>query len=667
MVGGWTRLAGRGEWSLRFPSVFFGTLLVPLLWTLARRLFGSGRAGGRAALLAGLLAALSPLYTYYAQEARMYTLLAALGGLAGYCLLRAMAQPFAGGRVALRWWAAFALAAAAALYTHYFATFLLLAYALYFLWTWGIHAWQGAGLPAWRGLGTAVLSGVTVLVLYLPWLPAMLNRLRVDRSYWQGTLKLDEAVRHVAISYTMAAPETTLESVAVRWLPWFGLVFALCLAALSWSRWQPEDRTDLPAEAAERPSTTENYRAAGGSGRPGLDPPRLRRGGRGSGLPQRNVVDRRPGPNEVADTLPVFSERPRALLFLLLALAVPILGVLALASRTPKFNPRYLLLASPAYLLILAGGLGVLLSPGGKPRPRWWAWCGVAAGIVALALLVVVPAQAQQRWLSGDPSFTKAQWRELAAAVRRQSASDEAVLLVSGHAAPAWDYYAPALPAARLPDIDVLDVQAVLGFDSGPALAQALAGKSGAWVVFWQDQAVDPVGFVPYYLDRAGTEVPVTGQYWQLGLRHWRLRPAATYPDHAEPQHPDGANYAHKVALLGWDDAKNGQVTLYWQALNPIGAHDYQVSLHFEDASGREIPGTMWDGRPAGYDYPTDRWQPGRPLFGRYPLPKNLPPGQYFVTVALYDAAQPSGLDIMDVADNPAGKRMRLGPITVQP
>ena len=92
-VAGWTRLAGRGEWALRFPSAAFGVLTVALLAAAARRLFGRGRAGQVAALAAALLAALSPLYVYYAQEARMYTLLVFLGLLAGYALLRA-----AGGR-----------------------------------------------------------------------------------------------------------------------------------------------------------------------------------------------------------------------------------------------------------------------------------------------------------------------------------------------------------------------------------------------------------------------------------------------------------------------------------------------------------------------------------------------------------------------------------------
>ena len=103
-------------------------------------------------------------------------------------------------------------------------------------------------------------------------------------------------------------------------------------------------------------------------------------------------------------------------------------------------------------------------------------------------------------------------------------------------------------------------------------------------------------------------------------------------------------------------------MTVYWRGLNTM-THDYQVSLILEDAAGREVG--RWDGRPAGYDYPTTRWRPGQAIFGQYPLP--LPPaapaGDYTVTLAVYDAANPAGLDIRDAADNPAGKRVRLGPI----
>jgi hypothetical protein len=350
---------------------------------------------------------------------------------------------------------------------------------------------------------------------------------------------------------------------------------------------------------------------------------------------------------------------------------VPLLCILLLASRTPKFNPRYLMLASPACLLLLAGGIAALpgrLAAGHGPpavKPQHW----LSAARVGLALLWAIflggaSWASLHNWFT-DPAFTKAQWREAAAYIRQARAADEAVVLVSGHAYPAWNYYAPDLSASRLPALDILDVNAVLDFGAGPLLAQALAGKSGAWLVSWQDEVVDPVGIAPYFLDRSGQEQPLTRSFWHVGVRHWRLASGASFPAEPAPQHTDSANFDHKLALLGWDDPVAGEITVYWRALNTLVA-DYQVSLIVEDAAGRALG--RWDGRPASYNYPALRWRPGQAVFGRYPLPglRDAPPGGYFVSLAVYSASDPAGLDIRDIADNPAGKRTRLGPIAIR-
>ena len=329
-------------------------------------------------------------------------------------------------------------------------------------------AWA-RGRPRWRTLGAFVVCCLSIVLLYLPWLPAMLNRYAVDRSYWQGALKINEALRHVAVSFTTGAPETMLERDAVRLLPWFGVALVVAAGVLVWQ------------------------------------------GSRGA------EEQRRRGAGAIL-----------VLVYLSTCLLVPLLAVLLLASRTPKFNPRYLMLVSPAYLLILAGGIGALAGgPIGESATqrtnasrithhahlhlrRSAAQVQVSRITLALilsAFLITTSAIGLRNWFT-DPAFTKAQWRELAAAVRAQIAPDEAVLLVSGHASPAWDYYAPDIPRTRLPEIDILDVDAVLGFDTGAQLGQALAGKTGAWLVSWQDAVVDPAGFVPYFLDRAGAEQP---------------------------------------------------------------------------------------------------------------------------------------------------------------
>ena len=666
VVAGWTRLSGRGEWALRFPSVCFSLLTVALMWSLARRLFGAGRSGQIAGLVAALVAAISPLYVYYAQEARMYAQLTFLCALAGYALLRATnddgrrmtdersRSSVVGRPSSVVWWLIFVLASVAALYTHYFAFFLLLAYGVCAILAYipGVIRPESRGRAA-RQLAVCGGAALAIVALYLPWLPAMLTRYRVDRSYWQGALKLGEALRHVAVSFTAGAPETMLEADAVRLLPWYAVAFAIAVAALVWR--------GMRGRKGERERGSRGEREQGSSG-PDL----------------------------------IWS-----LVYLSTCLLVPTIAILALASRTPKFNARYLMMVSPGYLLVLAGGVGALwtgrrTTDDGRPttnvRGRTTAGTpGVTfhvsrfthhahlhlrrsaaqvqvsrlLAVVLVLFLTLTSVQSLHNWF-GDPAFTKAQWRELAAAVRAQIAPGEAVVLVSGHAWPAWDYYAPDISRVRLPNIDILDVNAALGFDAGGTLGAALADKSGVWLVRWQDEAVDPVGFAPYLLDRAGREEPVSEQFWQLGLRHWRLRPDVTIPAEPRPAHVDGANYDHKLALLGWDDPVDGHMTVYWRGLNTM-ARDYQVSLIVEDAAGREVG--RWDGRPAGYAYPTTRWRPGQTLFGQYPvsLPAGAPPGDYTVTLAIYDAADPSGLDIRDAADNPAGKRVHLGPIRLGP
>ncbi len=59
-------------------------------------------------------------------------------------------------------------------------------------------------------------------------------------------------------------------------------------------------------------------------------------------------------------------------------------------------------------------------------------------------------------------------------------AEEEQIVLVSGHAWPVWEYYAPDLPVVRLPELEILDVDAVLDFaTTQPPLAAAFAEETG--------------------------------------------------------------------------------------------------------------------------------------------------------------------------------------------
>ena len=136
--------------TLKLVSLIAGTAAIPLTYLLGVR-----TVGGRAALVGAALMAFSPFALFYSTEARPYMLLVALGLLASLALLRALEsrQPV--------WWAAYALASAAAMYTHYTVVFLLLAQ----------FGWAVATHPEARR--ALVLANVGAAVLFAPWLPAV--------------------------------------------------------------------------------------------------------------------------------------------------------------------------------------------------------------------------------------------------------------------------------------------------------------------------------------------------------------------------------------------------------------------------------------------------------------------------------------------------------------
>jgi len=113
----WCRVFGTTEFALRFPSVVLGVVTVPLLYRLGRRVFDSTTG-----LVAALLLTVNPFAIHYSQEARPYALFLLLGVVSTGYLLRLLE------RYTRRDAAAYVVVAAAAVYTHAFAPFLLLAH-----------------------------------------------------------------------------------------------------------------------------------------------------------------------------------------------------------------------------------------------------------------------------------------------------------------------------------------------------------------------------------------------------------------------------------------------------------------------------------------------------------------------------------------------------------
>ncbi len=121
LLGLVVRILGKSEFALRFLSLIFAVLTVPLLYATARRLIPRGHVAG---LAAAALGSLSPMYLWYGQEARMYTMVAFLSLLSFYLYIRAF---FESNRSRAGWIAAYVGASALLVLTHYLGALLIIA------------------------------------------------------------------------------------------------------------------------------------------------------------------------------------------------------------------------------------------------------------------------------------------------------------------------------------------------------------------------------------------------------------------------------------------------------------------------------------------------------------------------------------------------------------
>ncbi|MEZ4836952.1 MAG: glycosyltransferase family 39 protein [Caldilineaceae bacterium] len=130
LLGLLVRLIGTDEFVLRFPAVMGTTLLVPVMWAVARYGVRWSILPEQTPFLAAALAAFSPFFLYYGQEARMYTLLPVLALVTTYLLLRWREALRAVER--RRFLIGYAITTLVFLVTHYFSVLLLPVHALLF-------------------------------------------------------------------------------------------------------------------------------------------------------------------------------------------------------------------------------------------------------------------------------------------------------------------------------------------------------------------------------------------------------------------------------------------------------------------------------------------------------------------------------------------------------
>jgi 4-amino-4-deoxy-L-arabinose transferase-like glycosyltransferase len=182
-------LAGSSEVAVRFPTVFAGILLVPLVYALGRLIFPRRP---EVALIGAMLAAVNPSLIWDAQDAHLYAFLTltALGSFIAFLYAMRARAP----RVV---WATFVMSSALGLYLHYFAGFTVIAEGVIALY------WIAARRLDRRTIILWILAQAAVAALFLPWLVLALPLLINFRTEFLPPANLLEILSRTLTGYTV--------------------------------------------------------------------------------------------------------------------------------------------------------------------------------------------------------------------------------------------------------------------------------------------------------------------------------------------------------------------------------------------------------------------------------------------------------------------------------
>jgi uncharacterized membrane protein len=181
----WIQLFGDSELSLRTPSAIFSVLSVYFTFKAGELLFDR-----RVASIAAFLLALSGFSIYYAQEARMYSLLALSSVLSVYFLLKFLQQQTS--RTLFHYvWSTTLL-----VYTHLYGIFIIVAENIYIL---VVLSRFGNGIPGVPLRKWMTVQG-TIFLLSLPWFGLLINRIVniSQEGFWVAVPTADSIVRTFA-------------------------------------------------------------------------------------------------------------------------------------------------------------------------------------------------------------------------------------------------------------------------------------------------------------------------------------------------------------------------------------------------------------------------------------------------------------------------------------
>jgi len=601
----WMRVFGNSEFTVRALSALLGTGLVYLTYLLGRHLSNYWLG-----LIAAFLSAISPFQVYYSQETRMYILLAALSALSVYSFLRFLeAEASETTRNPYLWTGLYIAATTLSLYSHYsFPIVMVMENLLYGIWL--AISWRRG-----RGLGRIlrwVVIQLAVVALYWPWLPTAFQQISnwpsISQSYGL-VFVVKEAFRLFSLGPTAGAQYTSL----------LLLGFVAIFIAGVWPSIRPSLLGRGRGRVNSTPTPTPTLPLAGGG----------------------------------SEQSPSLIPHCLIALLLLFYCLFPVLMMYVLSLWRPAYRPKFFLVGSPAFCLILAQGIIHLSKIASK---RITTRCLLPA--ICLIFITLASNTSLQNYYF-DPQYARDDYRGIAQYTSALEKNGDAVLL---NAPNQWEiftyYYKGDSPLYPLPRSRPLDEA-----QTAEELTEIAAKHDRIFAVLWAVDESDPGRFVEGRLAEQAYKALDT---WYGGVR-LAIYAVPTAPPE-EIQNPLDAGLGDEITLLRYNllthEVEAGDIlplTLFWQALAQPQER-YKVFVHLLDEAGHIVG--QWDSEPGDGMNITTLWQPGETVADNYGVlvRPGTPPGEHRIEVGMYS---PISGQRLPVSEGEQGDHLVLDSIQV--
>ena len=516
----WMALVGTSDFGIRFLSLIFSCLTVPLVYNLGRLLFDH-----KVGWCAALVTSINPHQIWYGQDARSYSMVVCFGVASVILLVMALRE----NRRHL--WILYTIVTALSIYSNYEAFLIVFLEGVVVAICWLGRRYRDRALY-W------LAAQAVIGILYLPRIPVAWQ-MQYYEAWW-------EPITPLAFLWSLLTHFSLGTSADPTLGAWFVSGFVLILGAgLLASGWKLSEKKKREGALV-------------------------------------------------------------GLLYLFVPIGVALLVVLV----KEHMLERYLLVAAPAYYLVLGCGLSLL-------SRRWSLWGG------SVLFIALGSALSLQNYYF-DPYFSKADYKGIAQHIMTFGHPGDAVIFDGVKPELFRRYYHGDIPLYTIGEETWTQL-----------LPEIAAGHSRVWVLLENH----PPGPIEHWLTTQAYQTSYAN-FSGTGLNLYSFPNQEALPPVTEPE---ALHLAESVTLVGYSltpqpvaSGEVTQLTLLWQPLIKLQG-DFHVSVRLLDERRHIV--LQRDRQPVDGFSPTSSWSVGEVVIDRYGLlvPPGLMPGTYLIETIMYD------------------------------